>query len=305
MFCIMKEYMFERDKPITDLAFSENGNLAVAYRDKHAYVINPAGKLLNKVEGENWMVGASYSNGKFGFVNLDGYAYITDENGNLIKKIHVGEDYNRAIVLRPNGFLACGNSCAFFDFNGNEVWKLQATAIFDGTVLFEEWKLIPYRVLSSPAYYGEYWYIPDYDGRKLVIAKKSEIVRIKKYKWDVRSVGVCGRYLAVISGKSLYLFSLKDPINPKEDLEIGNFIFPSHLAFSSDCRYIAVADMWDSELKIFGINGKLAMVKKLPLPLSVDWKGERIAVGSKDVRSSKVYAYKIREIISRFPVLEF
>ncbi len=40
------------------------------------------------------MDGASYSNGRFGFINFDDYAYITDENGNLIKKVHVGVVYN-------------------------------------------------------------------------------------------------------------------------------------------------------------------------------------------------------------------
>ena len=273
---------------IHSLAFSDTGNLGVATDKICAYVFDPNGTLLNKVCSTLYMRDVSYCCGKFGFINYDEHAYIMDENGNLIKKIKVGYDYDEVIVMRPNGFLACDHRCAFFDFNGKKKWDVNIESAVKG-----------------PSYYKGYWYVADRVWNRLFIIKDGTIVNRISYRGSAEGTAVCGNYLAVVTWYNLYLYDLNDPANPKEIWKVGGIDEGWQVAFSPDCRYIAVADRYGHKLKIYNINGNLVLEKgygdqDADWVTAVAWWNDRIAVGLFDGR---VYVYSVRKLKLFFPLL--
>jgi len=253
---------------VWSFTFSDKGNLGIV-SDKCGYVFDRNGSLLNRVCGNNNMNDVSYCCGKFGFVNWDGYVYITDENGKLIKKVHVGEDYDKAITMTKDGFVACEWGCAFFDFNGNKLWVSDVG-----------------NVGSSPSYYKGYWYVTgkwsDDNNNwqdKLLIMKDGNVVNdISYYEW-AHDTAVCGKYLAVSTETHLYLYDLSDPKNPKEIWKVGGFDWARQVAFSPDCEYIAATDARNHKLKIYNVKGDLIFEKEYyDNVISVAWKNGRMAV---------------------------
>ena len=283
MICLSRIWSYETGDAIQGLAFSDNGNLGTSPQNKCAYILDPDGKLLNKVCGEKKMAGASYSNGRFGFINVDGHVYITDENGNLIRKIHVGNDYKHSITMTPNGFVACGDRCAFFDFNGDKLW--------DVDVLWVE---------NGPSYYQGYWYAADWN--KLLIIKDGKVVKRIEYGEDSFNTAVCGKYLAVSTKYHLYFYDLSNPKNPREIWKVEGFNLASQVAFNPDCKYMAVADNDNQKLKIYDINGNLVLEKKYDTyVISVAWWKDRIAVGP---WNGRIYVYRVGFPSMEFPILE-
>jgi len=249
---------------VVSLAFSDNLNLGVASRNSCAHVFDRNGNLLNRVCGGDYMNDVSYCCGKFGFVNYDGYAYITDQNGDLVKKIHVRDDYDMAITMTKDGFVACCYRCALFDFNGNKIWDLDVE-----------------RVDNGPSRYQGYWYVADWYRNKLLIVKEGEIIKEIYYDEEAYDTAVCGKYLAVGTKHNLYLYDISNPTNPKELWKVGGFKSALQVTFSPDCKYIAVADKYNKKLKIFNIEGDLILEKEYQNRVySVAWKNDRIAVGT-------------------------
>ena len=143
---------------IEGLAFGDNGNLGVAAGC--GYIFDPRGNLLNEI-CDAYMHDVSYCCGRFGFVgySLTGmYAYITNDTGNLIRRIDVGVFGGNVITMIPSGFMTCGIYCGFFDFSGNMLWVRVVSANTD------------------PAYYNGYWYVAVPSNNKLLIIKDGSIV---------------------------------------------------------------------------------------------------------------------------------
>jgi len=244
------------------LVFSDNLNLGVA-SGKCAYVFDRNGNLLNKVCGDKDMISVSYCCGKFGFINWDLYAYIINENGKLTEKIRVGYDYDDAITMIKDGFVACGTSCAFFDFNGNMKWGV-TTGV----------------VSNNPSYYKDYWYVAVNNWHELLIVKDGEKINVIKYDEIVFDTAVCGKYLAVSTDSYLYLYDLNDPVNPSQLWSVGGFNGARQVAFSPGCEYIVVIDGNNQKSKIFNIEGDLIFEKEYwDDVVSAAWKDDRIAVG--------------------------
>ena len=126
------------------IAFSGDGYMGVASGNLNscAYVFDVNGNMLNSVCGSSWMYDASYSNKMFAFINFDGYVYITSKDGVLLKKIYIGEQYSRTVVLRDNKFIVCGYRCALFNLEGNKLWDIDVGYVF-----------------RRPSYYKGYWYV--------------------------------------------------------------------------------------------------------------------------------------------------
>jgi len=267
MFGLLK--LIKLRKIAKDVAFSDNLNLGVV-SGKCIYVFDQNGNLLNKICRNNYMESISYCCGRFGFVNLDGYVYITDQNGKLIKKVYVGGSYDYVITMTKDGFVACRERCAFFDFNGNKIWDLDVE-----------------HVDNSPSYYKGYWYVADEYANLLIVKNGSLVNTIRYCKYSlnytvcesVRNTAVCDKYLAVSTDSHLYLYDLNDPTNPKEIWKVEEFNGARQVAFGPGCEYIVVTDEYNQKLKIFNIEGDLIFEKKYWNDvISVAWKDDRIAV---------------------------
>jgi len=257
-------YSIELENIVHSLAISDNGHLGATSWDNCAYVFHPNGKLLNKICGKYGiydekygMYDISYCCGRFGFVNLDDYVYITDENGNLIKKINVGHDYKEAITMTEDGFVACRYKCALFNFNGNKFWDLEVG-----------------HVVNGPSHYNSYWYVADKGWLKLLIVKNGSVVNEIEYNEWAYDTAVCGKYLAVSTFSYLYLYDLSDPENPKEIWKVEGFYGARQIAFSPNCWSIFVADKEGKKLKIFGINGRQTY--------EIDYEGDVFSVASRN-----------------------
>ena len=289
MFCLKELFKLKpSDKEIRSLAFSDTGNIAVVPFERCAYVFNSNGNLLNKVCGSSWMYDASYCCGRFGFINNDEHAYITDERGNLIKKIEVGDDYRTAITMTSKGLVACWKRCALFNFNGIKKWDVNVGWVSNG-----------------PAYYKGYWYVADWRWDKLLIIKDRKIINSISYREGAYDTAVCGKYLAVVTNTHLYLYNLNDLANPSEIWSIGGIDGGWQVASSPDCRYIAVAGSDEHKLKVYNINGNLVLEKyyrdqREDKVTSVAWWKDRIAVG---LRDGRVYVYSVRRLKLFFPLL--
>jgi len=329
VFCITELFRHRVDKRLNAIVFSANGNLAIAMKSRCGLILDPRGEVLETVCGENKMSYVSYSNGRFGFITESGQVIITDEGGKVIKNLKIDRFYAKVIGMGPDGFVACNDSCGFFDFDGKMKWTVNAEA-----------------VLSNPVYYGGYWYIPEYGaGVHIVKDKRYGTEKDALYHEDenivntvpikhVHYVDVCDEYLVATSGDILYptnheihLFNIVNPVKPREMWKIdetkkqdvmGMF---GRAVFSPRCRYIAVIfnevvnvdilggdlyEMYEGRVKIFSIRGKLMHTLKFEEQLelsSLDWKGRRLAVGTNVLGTNTLYEFEIEKIPTPFPII--
>ena len=276
-FALREAWSYETGQMVSALAFSEDGLLGVA-SGRCAYILDQNGKLLNKVCGRYSMYDASYSNGIFGFVNADGNAYLF-KGSRFWKKVYVGGYYDLAITVLPDGFIACDKRCAYFDFNGNKRWDVDV-----------EW------VDNGPAVHKGYVYVADHLGYKLLILSLEDGSRVNEIyygEWEWASdTAVCGNYLAVGTETHLYLYDISDPANPRELWKVEGFDVARNVAFSPDCKYIAVSDTEHQKLKIFNLEGNLVFEKEYETEVrEVAWWRDRIAVG---LESGEVHVYAVK-----------
>ncbi|UXD21754.1 hypothetical protein IPA_07620 [Ignicoccus pacificus DSM 13166] len=262
------------------VAIADNGNVGVANYDNCAYVLSKTGSVLGKYCGGDDVDDASYCCGKFGFADIDDYDYFLDVTGNYLKAIHVGDDYDFAITMLPNGFIACDDYCGYFTYSGSQIWSTE----LDG------------EARNGPAVYKSYVYVPDYGEDEVEILSLSDGSVLNKMSFSsaVHDVGVCGKYLAVVTSNKLYLYKLTDPTDPTYLWSVGNIYindeYSQNLAFSPDCRYVAVADTGNRALKIYDIQGNLVLKRSFPDPVrGVDWRKDWIAVSS----GYYVYLFKV------------
>ena len=278
-FTLRELWEYKTNGAVRGLSFSKSGTLGAAVWDHCAYIFDKHGNLINKICGHHKLMEyTSYCCGKFGFVNMDGYVYITDERGTLLKKIYVGTDYCASIVMRKETFLAGWRRVGLFDLQGNKLWDIDVEGIWYG-----------------PSSYENYWYIADKAGSRLIIVRDGVIINSISYPEYALDNDICGRYLVVSTWNHLYLYDLSNPESPEEIWVEGNINWPNEVSFSPDCRYIAVADFCDHELRIYSINGSLILKKNYGLNddyrvVSVAWWRDRIAVGLWDGR---VIVYKL------------
>ena len=193
-------WRYEVGDGVEGLAFSDDGKLGIASHDNCAYILDQNGNLLNMICGNGDMSDASYSNGTFSFVNGDDYAYLF--NGTTFwKKVYVGDGYDSAITVLPDGFIACAGKCVYLDFNRSMGWDV-----------YVGW------VENGPAVYERYIYVADHYWNKLLILSLSNgsIVNEISYWEHAWDAAVCGNYLAVGTSSYLYLYDVSNPVNPRE-----------------------------------------------------------------------------------------
>ncbi len=260
--------------PVYGLAFSDDGLLGVASWDGKAYILDPRGRVLKIMKAYESLRDASYSSGKFAFVSHDNYVNITEKGTLVSKRYYVGPEMNEAVTVTDKGFMACWTKCAFYSFNGSALWDINST----------------WGVKNGPAYSSGYWYIADWDGEQLLIVKDGKLLNIIKYDEWSYDVAACGSRLAVTTSSNLYLYDLSDPTEPKELWKRGGFAEAYQLAFSPNCKYVAVVDVGKRELEVYGSDGKmLTRVSLESAPYSVAWWGDEIATG---LENGKVIVFK-------------
>ncbi len=112
-----------------------------------------------------------------------------------------------------------------------------------------------------------------------MIIKDGTTVSSIDYSEDAEDTAVCNKYLAVSTWSRLYLYDLRDPTKPKGIWSKGGFDWARQVAFSPDCKYIAMADTYNNKLKIYNLNGNLVLEKSFSSTVvSVTWWKDRIAV---------------------------
>jgi len=269
-------WSYKTGDAVIGLAFSTNGNLGAASVDNCYYVFDPSGSLLNKVCGGGGMSDASSFLDMFGFINADNYAYIANEDGTLWKKIHVDWNYDSAITMLPDGFVACFYNCAYFGFNGNKKWDVDVGVVENG-----------------PSVYKGYVYVADADWKKLLVLRLSDGSEVKEisYDEDAEDTAVCGNYLAAVTYTHVHLYNLSDPVNPKEVWNVGGIGSCRQVTFSPGCKYIAIAEWGGQKLRIYDIQGNEVLEKSYGNEVTaVAWFEDRIAVG---LRNGEIHVYEV------------
>ena len=274
---LKKLWNYKTGGEVEALAFSDDGKLGVASWDGCAYILDQNGKLLNKVCTWHRMRDVSYSNGIFGFINDNEYVYLFKDT-KFWKKMWTLHEHNKAIVVLPDGFIACGLRCAYFDFDGDERWDIDVNVV-NGLVVHEEY------VYVADYLWGEGWH-------RVINAKTGKIIHITRYKEHTYGISACGNYLAVSTWSHLYLYDISDPTNPKELWNVRGLYWARNVAFSPDCNHIAVSDIYHHKLKIFDLKGNLVLEKEYGTEVwGIAWWKERIAVG---LRNGEVHVYEVK-----------
>jgi len=190
-----------------------------------------------------------------------------------VKKLYSGVIPN-TIKVTNFGYMTCNRICEIRKFNRKLLWEVDVGL-----------------VIGKPSYYRGYWYIPDWEWEKILVVRDGSIVNEIKYGESAYSTATCGGYLAVTTENYLHFYDISDPENPVELWKIRGLWKARRLVFSTDCRYIVVADTGNRKLKIFDINGNLIVEKEFENQVrSVDWWRDRIAVATK---RGYIYVYKI------------
>jgi len=261
------------DNTVYTIAVSVNGNLGIASKNVCAHIMTQDGSLLNKICAKKYIVDVSYCCGKFGFISLDDYVYITDENGKLIDKIKTESVGGTAITMIDSGFVACGSRCVFYDYNGNKKWSVRV-----------------WEPENGPAYYNGYWYVTSWFLKKLIIIKDGKKINEIYYREPVHDAKVCGKYLAVGTHSRLILYNLDDPANPEEIWSVDDMNYVFQISFNPDCSFMAVANQKEKELVIFSISGIPIMKLRFGREVyPVTWWKDEIIVG---LDSGEVYIFK-------------
>ena len=277
------DWSYETVGTIYDLALSEDGRLVAVFGyGGGALIFDQHGNVIAKLT-DGWFYDASYCCGMFALVNSWGpKVYVIDTNGNIMYTIPTGYDYDRAVAIVSNGVMACDDYCGFFDFNGTKLWDVKVGS-----------------VINSPSYNRGYWYVPDYGNDTVWIVKDGVIVNDITYNYTVYDAKACGNYLAVSTWQYLYLYDLSDPTKPTLLWELGGFDYAKKIAFSPDCRYIAVADKYNHMLKIVDTKtGDIVYSKWYGDQccdddvVAVAWNGNHLAVG---LYNGRIEVYNVTE----------
>ena len=256
---------------VEDVVFGDSGELGVC-AGNCAYVINQRGEVLAKACGTLSMSDASYCCGTFAFANYDGFVYMF--NGTGWRRLFVG--YADALSLLPNGLVACGENCVYSDFNGTKGWVLRIGWADNG-----------------PSVHGKYIYVADWRwGALLVINVGSGKLVTVKHKEPLWDTAVCGDLLAVSGENHLYLYNVSDPTAPRLLWRKGDMLWGKRVAFSPDCKYIAVDDALHGVLKVFDADGRLVLKKDLKTFIqAVAWWENKVAVA---LDSGEILIYLVK-----------
>ena len=233
--------------------------------DRGAYLFNGT-KLLMELKGE-YISTSSYSN-IFAFVRADGKTILYDVVHKVKVAFRTPKDVAFASRVTQKGILLCWNLCAFYDFQGKEMWKVGVK-----------------EVIGKPAGTGPF-YVPDALANQIYIISNGKIMLNNTVNFPL-SVATCDDTIAVGTWSKVYLFD-------KSLNNLGTlygFKRVRALAFSPDCKYLAIADSLNNRIVITNLQGNVIKEIKFKVPVNaMDWKGNTIVVG---LDNGKVIVYKV------------
>jgi hypothetical protein len=279
-----------------------------------AYVIGSDGTPLSYVSDSNIFDSSSF-NGLLGFVEYDGGAVQLYSGSWRTVSVPYGDIWS--ISLTDTGMLLCGTECYFTDYNGNTLWH---------TTLVDSWSVAP---INKPAVKGSYAYVPyGYDFAHgfisvIDLSNGNVLWTSQDFGEHLYGADVCGDKLAVGTESQVLLFDISNPTSPRLINSKSGFGIAFRVAFSDDCKYLAVVDMANEKLYILDTetldtiavknigsshpsiqqlkdlvnvrSGSEGMVTKPKVdlentPLGLDWKGGLLVVG---LYNGKVVAYGV------------
>lgn len=263
---------------IRALAFSSNGKLGVVSPSGNCvYIIDREGNLHSQKCNVGTVYDVSYCCNKFGFVNWDRRVYLYDLDNEEWNSIEIDLSYGQSLSLSSEGILVCGlTNCELINYDGAKVWEDQTGA------------------LRSPSHYEDLWYIPG--DSYLFIVRNVDGTIVKKLRFDpfdeIISDSICRTYLAVGTSSHLYLTTISDnPLEPVVLWSVSGLLGVNDIAFSPDCKYLAVTDSYHRKLVIYDNKGDLVAEKSFNYFVdSVAWWYDRIAIGLDD---GTIIVYKV------------
>jgi len=253
-------------------ALCKNGMLGAA-KGKHAVVLDKRMRVLSAIHGSGAFLGASCSSNVVAFTNGDGHAYLF-KNGKYWRRVHVGEDRSKAVAVLPDGFIACYDKCGRFTFDGEKLWEADSGGASSVLVIGREY-----------VYVGDEW--GDITIYKLKDGSGVADVYVSKVIWSMAS---CGDLLAVGTEPELYLYDVSDRESPEELWSADGFDPARGVAFLPGCKYIAVADEYNCELKLLAVDGTvLAEIPYEKRVMDVVWGHDAASVELED--ALRIYTF--------------
>ncbi len=257
-------------KPIATLrvngtinSVSTSMGLVSVTTDLGAYLFNGT-KAVLLLKGD-YVSTSSYSN-VFAFVRADGKVTLYDVLHKVKVNLKLPNYVAKASKVTRKGLLLCWKSCAFYNFQGKKMWNFDVK-----------------EVIGKPAGEGPF-YVPDALANQIYAILNGKLLTNKTVSFPL-SVASCDDLIAVGTWSKVYLFD-----NNLDELNVlYGFKRVKDLAFSPDCKYLAIADSLNNRLVIVDMRGSLVKELKFAVPVNgMDWNGNIMVIGLDD-GSVKVY----------------
>ena len=261
-------------------SISTSMGLVSVASDVGAYLFNGT-KVLLKLNGD-YVSTSSYSN-VFAFVRADGKVTLYDVLHKVKVNLKLPSHVAKASKVTQKGLLLCWKVCAFYNFQGRKLWEFDVK-----------------EVIGKPAG-EESFYIPDALANQIYAISGGKLLMNRTVNFPL-SVASCDDLIAVGTWSKVYLFDKNfDELNV-----LYGFKRVRDLAFSPDCKYLAIADSLNNRLVIVDTKGTLVKEVRFDVPVNgMDWKGNVmvISLDNGNVKVYKVLGYEPleEEVITLLP----
>ncbi len=244
---------------------SYNGTLlGIASDDSCGYLLNNMSLVfkfcsnISRPCAPPAMSGVGSYGSTFVFTNFNGYAYVL--KGGTVKKFWVGTFKGKVVALK-NFFVSCYVGCAAFTYSGKKLWEYDT--IFAGT----------------PSTNGKVIFVPEITKKRITVLSLNGTVlkSLPTGENEAMSTSYCGGLLAVGTSTSIIVLNATT-LETLWKSDISGRAWS--VAFSPNCKYLAVADSMGGVVRIYTTNGEELGSLKVLLPYSVYWGPKYLYVGT-------------------------
>ncbi|ALU12297.1 hypothetical protein EYM_02190 [Ignicoccus islandicus DSM 13165] len=278
------KWMQKVDGTIVSAAVSDSGTLAVLTDRDLVYLFDRYGNFIAKVNVYGDISDIVYNKGLFIVMEPEGdKLWLIYENGSLWKTLTIQDASVYRAETTDYGILLYGSDIKLVDLNGSTKWTITLRYPHEATAGAVRGKYFYYSLLPV----GKIYVLDLENGRN--VAESSFNLG---GRFTAVAMTTCGNYLAVLTLTNLYLMDISKvvPSVVWESSEAGGEPFEK-IAFSPDCRYIAVGDVDTGRLKVFDITGKLVFTKVVPNTFFVFWQNNNLFA----VTPGEIYAFTVDE----------